>query len=45
MAFSHSWLWKQNGVQCDRACGEVNELGSPAIPGTHKAVHITKKNH
>ena len=32
MSFLHSWLCKQNGLQCagPRA---VNELGGPVIPG------------
>ena len=27
VSFLHSWLWKQNGGQCDWAYGKVNELG------------------
>ena len=33
----HSWLCKQNGGHCDRAYGEVNELGGPVIPGIYDA--------
>ena len=33
MSFLHSWLWKQNGGQCDWAYGKVNELGGPVILG------------
>ena len=28
----HSWQWKQNGGQCDRAYGEVKGLGGPFMP-------------
>ena len=33
MSFLHSWLCKKNGGQCDWACGKVNDLGGPVIPG------------
>ena len=35
MVFLQSWLWKQNGGQCDWAYGEINEVGGPVIPGNN----------
>ena len=34
MAFEFFGVRKQNGGQCHRAYGEVNDLGGPVIPGT-----------
>ena len=33
MSFVHSWLWKQNGGQCDWA-SRSNESGGPVITGS-----------
>ena len=35
MSFLHSWLWKQNGGQCDWASRSKIELGSPVIQGIY----------
>ena len=40
MSVLHSWLWKQNGAQCDWAYGEVNELGGTVIPGTKWSLQL-----
>ena len=40
MSLLHSWLWKQNGGQCDWAYGNVRELGGPVIPGGKTYINI-----